>query len=356
MAYTPINKGQLILEPQARAEEFERRRGAGVEEAYAENRRQWSEYPRRQIVADHPLHVDIELASVCNLRCPMCYTITEGFKKQVNAKLMDMDLFKRLVDQCADGGVYSIRLSLRGEAFLHKHILECIRYAKGKGIQEVSTLTNGLKLDEEMFRQVMEAGLDWISLSVDGMGATYESIRQPAKFDRLVEKLRNFKAIKEQAGRVKPVIKIQSVFPAISDDPQAFYDFFAPLSDQVATNPLIDYLRHDGKDNILYHEDFTCPQLFQRLTIGADGLVMLCANDELNEHVVGDVNTQSIHDVWHGDRMREAREKHIMHQWSDLSPCTHCYLPRRTEPAEISIKGYALMIENYVNRSQNIGE
>lgn len=356
MAYTPINKGQLILEPQDRVAEFERRRGAGVEAAYAENRRQWTENPRQQIVADYPLHVDIELASVCNLRCPMCYTITAGFKKQVNAKLMDFDLFKRLVDQCAEGGVYSIRLSLRGEAFLHKQILECIQYAKGKGIQEVSTLTNGLKLDEEMFTAVMDAGLDWISLSVDGMGETYESIRKPAKFDRLVEKLANFKAIKEKAGRVKPVIKVQGIFPAIADDPQAFYDFMAPLCDQVATNPLIDYLRHDGEDSILYHEDFTCPQLFQRLTIGADGLVMLCSNDELNEHVVGDVNTQTIHEVWHGDRMREAREKQIAHRWNELSPCLHCYLPRRTEPAVISIEGYGLLVENYVNRSQKIGD
>lgn len=355
MAYTPINKGQLIIEPPERAEAFERRRGAGVEQAYAENRRQWREYPQRQFVADYPLHVDIELASVCNLRCPMCYTITEHFKKKVNATLMDLSLFKRLVDQCAEGGVFSIRLSLRGEAFLHKHILQCIRYAKEKGIKEVSTLTNGIRLDEELFTAAMEAGLDWISLSVDGMGETYESIRRPAKFDRLVEKLANFKAIKEKAQRVKPVIKLQSVFPAIADDPQAFYDFFAPLCDQVATNPLIDYLRNDSEDRILYHEDFTCPQLFQRLTIGADGTVMLCSNDEINEYVVGDANTQTIKEIWHGDRLREAREKHAAHCWRDLAPCRHCYLPRLTEPETINIDGFGLTVENYVNRSQNIG-
>jgi hypothetical protein len=40
---TPINKGQFTLEPQERATEFERRRGFGHEEAYAENRRQWAE-------------------------------------------------------------------------------------------------------------------------------------------------------------------------------------------------------------------------------------------------------------------------------------------------------------------------
>jgi len=87
--YTPINKGQFTLEPLEREAEFERKRGWGVENEYSENRRQWVEYPEQQYVANYPLHVDIELASVCNLRCPMCYTITPEFKKKVNAKLME---------------------------------------------------------------------------------------------------------------------------------------------------------------------------------------------------------------------------------------------------------------------------
>ncbi len=356
MSYTPINKGQMILEAPEREAEFERRRGAGCEEDYRENRRQWAENPEKRIVADYPLHVDIELASVCNLRCPMCYTITDHFKAQVNTKLMDFELFTRIVDQCAAGGVYSIRLSLRGESFLHKRILDCVRYAKEKGIKEVSSLTNAARLDEEMFREAMDAGLDWLTISVDGMGEVYESIRKPAKFDRLLEKLANFKKIKEDAGRVKPVIKIQSVYPAIADDPQKFYDTFAPLADQVATNPLIDYLRNDEEDQILFHEDFTCPQLYQRLTIGADGTIMLCANDEIEEYVLGNAETDLIHDVWRGERMAAARAVHEAHRgWKEIRPCRRCYLPRRTEPDPITVSGREIILEQYINRSQEVG-
>lgn len=357
MSYTPINKGQMIIEPAEREMEFERRRGAGCEADYRENRRQWAEYPETRHIADYPLHVDIELASVCNLRCPMCYTITDQFKAQVNTKLMDYPLFTRIVDQCAEGGVYSIRLSLRGESFLHKRILDCVRYAKGKGIKEVSSLTNAVRLDEAMFTEAMEAGLDWLTISVDGMGETYESIRKPAKFDRLLEKLRNFKEIKEKAGRVKPVIKIQSVFPAIADDPQGFYDTFAPITDQVATNPLIDYLRADDESLLLFHEDFSCPQLYQRLTIGADGTVMLCANDEMEEYALGDANTQTIHEMWHGEKMRKARAIHAAHRGHhDIAPCQRCYLPRRTEPQPIEISGREVVLENYINRPQVVGK
>ena len=168
--YIPINKGQFSLEPPERVAQFESKRGFGVEEHYNENRKLWTEYAKNQHVSDYPLHVDIELASVCNLKCPMCYTISPEFKKSVNAKLMDYALFTKVVDECAAGGVYSIRLSFRGESFLHKRFLECVRYAKQKGIKEVSTLTNGLRLDEQMFRDLMEAGMDWITISFDGLG------------------------------------------------------------------------------------------------------------------------------------------------------------------------------------------
>ena len=239
--FIPINKGQFTLETEERIQCFEQTRGYGVEKAYQENRRFWVEYPRKQFVSDYPLHVDLELAAVCNLQCPMCYTISPEFKEKVNAKYMDYDLYTSLIDECAAGGVYSIRLSFRGEAFLHKRILDCVRYAKQRGIKEVSTLTNGLRLDEHMFEEMMEAGIDWITISFDGLGETYEQIRHPAKYERALEKIAHYAAIKQKAGRVKPVIKIQTILPAIENDPQAFYDVFAPISDMVSANPLIDF-------------------------------------------------------------------------------------------------------------------
>ena len=44
----------------------------------------------------------------------------------------------------------------------------------------------------------MEAGLDWLTISVDGVGDEYNKIRAPAKFDDLIEKLKKFKKIKEK--------------------------------------------------------------------------------------------------------------------------------------------------------------
>ncbi len=349
--YTPINKGQFTLESPERVALFEKKRGFSVENAYRENRRQWSEFPQKQYVAEYPLHVDIELSSLCNLKCPMCYTITEEFKKKVAPTRMEYDLFTRIVDECATGGVYSIRLSLRGESFLHPRIVDCIRYAKQQGIKEVSTLTNGVKLDETMFQEIMDAGIDWLTISFDGLGEIYERLRRPAKYERAVEKIMNYATIKQRTSRVKPVIKIQTILPAIQSNPNAFYDVFAPITDMVSANPLIDYT-HD-KSQLPKQKKFTCPQVYQRLVIGADGVVMMCANDENNDVIVGDVNTQRVYDIWHGAAMERIREIHLHHQGVEmLDPCAQCSLPLSTYQEKVIIGDRFVIAEQYVTNSQ----
>ena len=354
-AFTPINKGQFTLETPERAAKFERNRGSGVEDAYRENRRLWTELAESSTVSDYPLHVDIELAAICNLQCPMCYTITPEFKEKVNAKLMDFDLFKKIVDECATGGVYSIRLSFRGESFLHKRILDCVRYAKQKGIKEISTLTNGLKLDEEMFQEIMEAGIDWITISFDGLGETYEKIRRPAKFDRAVEKIANYAKIKREAGRVKPVIKVQSILHAISSDPKAYYDVFSPITDMVSANPLIDFMQ--SKANMPKIPNFSCPQIYQRLVVGADGLCMMCSNDEEGTNIVGDASRQTIHEIWHGPEMTRVRDSHRRFRGcQEIGACAQCYLPLQTYEEDVHVGDRQVTAEKYVSGKQKVIE
>jgi radical SAM protein with 4Fe4S-binding SPASM domain len=298
--------------------------------------------------------VDLELASVCNLRCPMCYTISADFRKNVDARVMDFALFTRVIDEIG-GKVPALRLSLRGESTVNPRFVDCIRYAKERGIKEVSTLTHGGRLNLDFFQKCQEAGIDWITISIDGVGETYERIRKPIKFDEIVQKIKDIKRYKEERGLHRPVIKVQGIWPAIAPAPELYYATFAPHVDLVAFNPLIDYLSHDT--DIEYLEDFTCPQQYQRLVIGADGLVMKCSNDEENREVIGDANKQSVHEIWHGEPMRRVRELHQQPRGFMQSPvCRRCYLPRKTEDEATEVGGRFFVIKNYTRRIQIIGQ
>jgi radical SAM protein with 4Fe4S-binding SPASM domain len=285
----------------------------------------------------------------------MCYTTTDEFKSDVNRGSMNFDLFKKLIDESVKYNLYSIRLSLRGEAFLNPHIYDMIKYAKEKGIKEVSTLTHGGHVDEDKFKKLIKLGLDWLTISFDGIGEMYEKIRTPLKFNDQVNKIKKFQEIKKQEGVKKPVIKVQTIWPAISKNPKEFYDIFNPITDQIASNPLIDWLFNDT--DIEYEENFTCPQLWERMVIGSDGRVMLCANDEIGAHIVGDVNNESIYDIWHGKKMKNAREIHIKHLGvKEINICKNCSLPRKTKKDFTKLDNRTISIDNYINRSQSIGK
>jgi len=356
MQNIPINKGNYSsFETPERIINFDKYKSENWEVEYFKYRKNWSTFPKEKKVNNYPLLIDIELASVCNLKCPMCYTITDEFKNKVNAKLIDFTLFKKIIDEVG-GNVPALRLSLRGESTLHPKFIECIQYAKKKGIKEVSTLTNGSKLTLEYFEKIVDAGIDWITLSVDGLDEEYEKIRKPLKFKETLEKIKTMHKYKLDNSLHKPVIKIQSLWPSIKNNPEKFYNTFAPITDLIAFNPLIDYLQKDT--DIVYIDDFSCPQLYQRLVVGADGKVMMCSNDEENNHIIGDANIDTIHSIWHGNKLNSIRALHnTKNGYQNLNVCKRCYLPRATETTESSqVNGRKFNILNYVNRKQQVGK
>lgn len=355
MKNIPINKGNYDMETEERLSRFEEYRAEGWEEEYHDYRRNWTKYAKEQFVAEWPVLVDIELSSVCNLHCPMCYTITDKFKEKVNATLMQENLFKKIVDEIA-GNVVAVRLSLRGEATIHPKFIEFIKYAKEKGIKEVSFLTNGSRLEDDFIKELILAGADWVTVSVDGLDKMYESIRWPLKFEDTFRKIRRFSEIKREYGVHRPVVKIQGIWPSVRDDVELFYNTFEPYTDLIAFNPLIDYL--DNDEEIVYEEDFSCPQLYQRIIVAADGQVLMCSNDEDNMQVIGDLNKETIHGIWHGEKLTKMRNLHKEKDgFKNIDVCKKCYLPRATEDSERAIvNGREIIIKNYIGRSQKIGE
>lgn len=351
----PINKGNYSLDSEKREKAFHKKIGEGWAAEYALYRKNWKEYPGNRFVSEYPLLVDLELSTSCNLRCPMCYTTTERFKNRVKTKMMSYGLYRRIIDEIG-GRVPAIRLSLRGEPTLHPRFLDCIAYAKKNGIGEVSALTNGSTLTKNFFKQVMDAGMDWLTISIDGLGRTYENIRKPLKFRDTLRRVVEIKAIKDKNNTHKPVIKIQSIWPAIRNAPEKFYDTFSPYADLIAFNPLIDYLGRDKE--ITYEPDFNCPQLYQRLVIGADGRAMMCSNDEDGSRIIGDANKESVYDIWHGEKLDKARSIHGQKNgFMRITVCRKCYLPRATDGTEkVKVNGRYFFVKNYIGRKQSIGK
>ena len=187
------------------------------------NRIQWYTYPLFRHKPVFPIHIDFEVSSLCNLKCPMCY---RPFRATTDDGLMDFSVYKKGIDECAKFGLYSIRLSWRGEPTLHPKLPEMVAYAKTKGIKEVSFITNGVKLRGKLEEELVRAGLDYFSVSIDGMNETYERIRYPSKFPAIVDTLKKIRQCRDEIGKGFPRIRTNSIWSAVKNNKEEYYAVF----------------------------------------------------------------------------------------------------------------------------------
>ena len=287
-------------------------------------------YPILQKVSDFPTDVMVESTSQCNLKCIMCYHSDPDlpFQKSGKAQYMDIELFKKIVDECVDRGVYSMKLSFRGEPFMNKNFISMVQYAKSKNILELSSLTNATLMTEEKSKALLEAGLDQLVISMDGLTKeTYELIRVKSNYDVMMENVK--KLLDLRGKKSKPFIRIQYTEQVENrHETEAFYNYWKDKVDEVSISY---YLEFDSVEKaklnnkvIPVYDGFACEQLWQRLVVLSDGRVTLCGTDIMPHVVVGNVNEQSLYDVWNSKKMKSIRKLHQDGDYSKMPMCKVC--------------------------------
>jgi radical SAM protein with 4Fe4S-binding SPASM domain len=277
------------------------------------NRLQWYEYPRHHFVSDFPLHVDVETTSKCNMNCPMCFR-----KNLKELGHMEWDLFTRIIDECAENGLYSVRLSWRGEALIHPRIFEMIAYAVER-IPNVSFLTNTYFVTYRVADFLIEKGLAYLGCSFDGIGEVYNRVRAPAKFEDSLEKLRYLKEKRDSLGAEKPQIRACSIWPAISGDPQAYYDCLSKVADLVVVNNYKDFSQ--SADPV---PDFVCQYPWERLMVAFNGRVQCCTGWNSDDISLGNAADVPLRDMWHGEKLNRLRELHRQKRRMEAGGCSIC--------------------------------
>ncbi|WP_030437188.1 radical SAM protein [Actinoplanes subtropicus] len=189
-----------------------------------------------------PEHLQVEITSACNLRCTMCLV---RYRPPVNklAGAMRPELFRRLVDEVP---VRRLTLQGLGEPLLSPYLPEMIATAVGRGIR-VGFNSNATLLTGRRARELVESGLDWLHVSLDGAGpAVYEAIREGASFDRVVGNLAGLVRAKRELGSATPWIRV--VFVAMRDN-VADLPGLARLLARIGVDELrVQNLSHDFAD------------------------------------------------------------------------------------------------------------
>lgn len=157
---------------------------------------------RRRVVAPAwPQSITIESSSICNLACRMCPRSAETFEAicAETPPFLTPELFDR-IEPWLDRFAY-VDLTGWGEPLMNPHIIDFVQRVKKRGPQ-VSFITNGSLLDAERGATLLEAGVDFLTVSCDaGQAETYEAVRGADRFDALIENLSRFRQERDRRGR-----------------------------------------------------------------------------------------------------------------------------------------------------------
>ena len=169
------------------------------------------------------LYVDINLK--CNLSCPMCHRNHPQYENH-KWPTMDFNLFKE-VARTLFPTAYRIMLTGGGESLVHKQIDKilqlCLHYEVFPTI-----VTNGTTMTRKRAELLAATGV-YMGISVDGATKeTFEALRYPARWDRLVKSLNLITAARREVGNESFFPHFQVVVQRANvDELPAFLDMAA---------------------------------------------------------------------------------------------------------------------------------
>ena len=301
-----------------------------------------------------PRFIDLAITDNCNLKCIMCVRTNDP---TIELSEMNFEQIKNIIDQVSEHATTIQLAGGLGEPLLHKHIFDAIRYSKKKGL-EVLVTSNGTLLSEKNIEKLINSGLDYISLSIDGATKkTYESIRVGANFEKTINGIKNLCRMrdKEKANlkiEFVPVIMIGKNLhevPAlvrlakeVGADGIAFSDVSYWVEGESADNYAVRTAEDKKEIENIFKEaekvgkemdidvrlpplelsgdKIDCYQPWYMLPITTKGDVRPCCG--VHNIFMGNIFKQSLEEIWNGEKFIEWRRR--MRSKNPPEPCLNC--------------------------------
>ncbi len=132
----------------------------------------------------------------CNLACVHCYSNSD---RACSSDELSGREARAFIDDLARFGVPVLLLS-GGEPLLRPDVVELAEYASAVGLR-VAFSTNGTLIDRRRARELRDAGVAYVGVSLDGLGETNDRFRGvDGAFDRALEGMRACRSMGLKVG------------------------------------------------------------------------------------------------------------------------------------------------------------
>lgn len=291
------------------------------------------------IPLEAPFILMVEPSDACNFRCKFCPTGDQELLKTIKGRKqqnMDYGLFKKIAeDMCEfENRIKVLRLYKDGEPLINPHFADMVAYAKKIGACErVDTTTNASLLTHDLSDKIIEAGLDRINISIEGINAAQYQEFSGYKLDykKLTSEIEYFYEHRKQC---EMIVKINGD-SLTQEQKDEFYRIFGDIADGVSIESVMncwhDFELKDVKvnENVgVYGQPLThvevCPYVFYEMAINSDGTASVCFLDWMRNMQIGNVKTQSVKDIWESKERYEYLKMFLKKERATHSICSKC--------------------------------
>lgn len=290
------------------------------------------DYPLRLEYAMKSFHIaEIEINKNCNLNCIMC---NSAMSRRPNIT-MDVNIFEKAVSYEEQYGRGVTSLHTIGEPLINPNLENYLKILRKHNVK-VFLSTNGLLLKDKYdllleYRDIISS----LRFSIDGATKiTYEKIRKPGIFEKLIDNLEFFR----EATRESKPFKDVWIASIVSEDNKNeiayhlnFYSKYVPMN-RIDLN-LVSGLSPDNsyflERSILKKHIVPwppCDQLFcSTIHILNNGNTTACCRDYDGDLVFGNISDGDPHELINNDKLVELRKMHISKKIPENILCSSCY-------------------------------
>lgn len=283
--------------------------------------------------------VVMEVFGGCNYTCQMCPQSNPGRGKGFTRK-MPITEFKRILDELVPKyGSPQINLEGSGEPTMAKDLPEYVKAVKQKNLK-CFMYCNGARLKGQFMKDVIDAGIDFIRISVIGYNKEkYNKWMDVNNFELI---LNNLKEIKDYISKSKSSCKL-STYHLILENQNIDFEIEEYKKNVINKIGHTGYIwkmhnwsgNYDNKNPRKSTDRRSCGRPFAaEITIraggeiGRTGAIVPCCqtlgppNEE--KSILGHLDKQTFEDIYNGEKYNKLRRAHEDKKFDDIEYCKNC--------------------------------
>jgi radical SAM protein with 4Fe4S-binding SPASM domain len=287
----------------------------------------------RNLPLRRPVDVSLELSSICNMRCSYCYHADQK-NLPFRAKVMEYGTASRILHQAAALGVPALKFNWKGESSVNPYFEDITAMAKrlahGSTFQERISNSN-FKFDsrrDDIFHGFANQTL--VKVSMDSfVKSVFETQRNGGVHEVTIGNIERFY---NHPARIKSGTRlvIQAVRTKLNADEdiaaevkRRWPEAGVSIRDMVAGRVERDLEQYEARRRDA-SERQSCLQAHVRVIFNHAGLAFPCCPDIGEKLVIGDINKQSLAEIFNGEAARRLRSDLKTGRAFEGDPCRGC--------------------------------